>query len=83
VNRRSLLCCGCLPADDAVFRRQSEGDDQVGQAASAEQAASLAALEAGGLPLRAEQRPAEMSAGGLFTSDLSVNEFALVKSCPP
>jgi hypothetical protein len=80
VNRRSLLCCGCLPADDAVFRRQSEGDDQVGQAASAEQAASLAALEAGGLPLRAEQRLAEMSAGGLFTSDLSVNEFALWSS---
>jgi hypothetical protein len=37
-------------------------------------------LEAGGLPLRAEQRLAEMSAGGLFTSDLSVIEFALWSS---
>ena len=62
------------------FRRQSEGDDQVGQAAAVEQAASLAALEAGGLPLRAEQRLAEISGGGLFTSDLSVNEFALARS---
>jgi uncharacterized protein YbjQ (UPF0145 family) len=62
------------------LRRQSEGDRQAGQAAAAEQAASLAALEAGGLPLRAEQRLAEMSAGGLFTSDLSVSEFALTHS---
>jgi uncharacterized protein YbjQ (UPF0145 family) len=62
------------------FRRESEGEREAGEAAAAEQAASLAALEAGGLPLRAEQRLSEMSARGLFTSDLSVNEFALVHS---
>jgi uncharacterized protein YbjQ (UPF0145 family) len=62
------------------FRRQSEEDRAAGEAAAAEQAASLAALEAGGLPLRARHRLAEMSDDGLFTSDLSVNEFALVHS---
>jgi uncharacterized protein YbjQ (UPF0145 family) len=62
------------------FRRQSEEDRAAGEAAAAEQAASLASLEAGGLPLRARHRLAEMSDDGLFTSDLSVNEFALVHS---
>jgi uncharacterized protein YbjQ (UPF0145 family) len=62
------------------FRRQNEGEREAGEAAAAEQAASLAALEAGGLPLRAQQRLAEMSGGRLFTSDLSVSEFALVHS---
>jgi uncharacterized protein YbjQ (UPF0145 family) len=48
------------------------------EAAAAEQASSQAALERGELPLRAQQRLAELGAGGgLFTSDLSVNEFAL------
>jgi uncharacterized protein YbjQ (UPF0145 family) len=62
------------------FRRQSEEEREAGEAAAAEQAASLAALAGGGLPLQAQQRLAEMSAGGLFTSDLSVSEFALVHS---
>ena len=36
-------------------------------------------IEAGGLPLAAERRLSELAAhGGLFTSDLSVNEFALL-----
>ena len=45
-----------------------------------QQAASLAALERGELPLRAQQRLGEIgkSSGGFFTSDLSVGEFALV-----
>ena len=60
------------------FRRGGEDDRDVREAAAAEQAASLEALERGGLPLRAQQRLAELGAGGgLFTSDLSVNEFAL------
>jgi uncharacterized protein YbjQ (UPF0145 family) len=62
------------------FRRQDEGERQVAKAAAAEQAASLEALERGGLPLRAQQRLSEISADGLFTSDLSVNEFALLHS---
>ena len=62
------------------FRRQSEGAREAAGAAAAEQAASLAALEAGGLPLRAQQRLAEMADGALFTSDLSVSEFALLHS---
>src|SRR5438045_1996759 len=61
-----------------LFRRGGEDDRDVREAAAAEQAASLAALERGELPLRAQQRLAELGAeGGLFTSDLSVNEFAL------
>jgi uncharacterized protein YbjQ (UPF0145 family) len=62
------------------FRRPDEGERQAAGAAAAEQAASLEALERGGLPLRAQQRLSEMSADGLFTSDLSVNEFALLHS---
>jgi uncharacterized protein YbjQ (UPF0145 family) len=59
------------------FRRRS--DDREGrELAAAEQVASLEALERGELPLRARQRLAELgTGGGLFTSDLSVNEFAL------
>ncbi|HEY1512294.1 MAG TPA: heavy metal-binding domain-containing protein [Gaiellaceae bacterium] len=63
-----------------LFRRGANGGDDraAREAAAAEQAASLAALERGELPLRAQQRLAELGAGGgLFTSDLSVNEFAL------
>jgi hypothetical protein len=41
--------------------------------------ASLAAVEAGGLPLNAQDRLKELAAdpNALFTSDLSVNAFAL------
>src|SRR5690348_15223290 len=60
------------------FRRGGRDDRETQETAAAEQAASLAALERGGLPLRAQQRLAELgTVGGLFTSDLSVNEFAL------
>ena len=62
-----------------LFRReQTEGDREAREAAAARAGRSLAALERGELPLRAQQRLAELGAGGgLFTSDLSVNEFAL------
>jgi uncharacterized protein YbjQ (UPF0145 family) len=59
------------------FRRGSEEEREARQAADAEQAASLAALERGELPLRAQHRLGEMREGGPFTSDLSVSEFAL------
>jgi uncharacterized protein YbjQ (UPF0145 family) len=58
-------------------------DREARQRAEAEQAASREALERGGLPLNAQQRLAELGAahqgggGFCFTSDLSVNEFAL------
>lgn len=43
-----------------------------------EQAESLARIEAGGIPLSAQRRLSELSErGGSFTSDLSVNGFAL------
>lgn len=61
------------------FRRGSGENREERQSAQAEQAASLAALERGELPLRARQRLGEIGkTGGLFTSDLSVDEFALV-----
>ncbi len=62
-----------------LFRRGSDDDRAARQAADAERAASLAALERGELPLRAQQRLAETgrAGGGFFTSDLSVDEFAL------
>lgn len=60
------------------FRRSAGEDGEARDAALAEQAASLAALESGGLPLRAQERLADLAArGGIFTSDLSVSEFAL------
>ena len=66
-----------------LFRRGGDDDDrEARQSADAEQAASLAALERGELPLRARQRLGEIGAagGGFYTSDLSVGEFALVHS---
>jgi uncharacterized protein YbjQ (UPF0145 family) len=63
------------------FFRRGREEDREPQAAEADQAASLAALERGGLPLRAEQRLAGLGSGGtFFTSDLSVNEFALARA---
>jgi len=61
-------------------RRQGEEDRKAAEVAGAERVASLEALERGGLPLRAQQRLAEVSSDGLFTSDLSVSEFALLHS---
>jgi uncharacterized protein YbjQ (UPF0145 family) len=62
------------------FRRASGQDREAIEAAAAEQLASRESLERGGLPLRAQQRLSELSGSGLFTSDLSVNEFALLHS---
>jgi len=64
------------------FLRRGSGEDrEARQAAEAEQAASVASLERGELPLRAQQRLGEIgrAEGGLFTSDLSVGEFALLR----
>jgi uncharacterized protein YbjQ (UPF0145 family) len=61
-----------------LFRRESGEEREARQGAEAEQAASVEALARGGLPLKAQRRLAEFSAkGGSFTSDLSINEFAL------
>jgi uncharacterized protein YbjQ (UPF0145 family) len=48
---------------------------------SDDDAASLQALERGGIPPRARQRLAELALGGegFFTSDLSVDDFALLR----
>jgi uncharacterized protein YbjQ (UPF0145 family) len=56
-----------------------EGQETVEEAAfEREQEQSLARIEAGGIPLSAERRLSELSKrGGSFTSDLSVNGFAL------
>ncbi len=54
----------------------SESDQDQAQARGQEE--SLARIEAGGIPLSAERRLSELSRhGGSFTSDLSVNGFAL------
>jgi uncharacterized protein YbjQ (UPF0145 family) len=58
-----------------LFGRGGPGSDAA-KAAAAEQQASIEQLLRGGLPTRAEERMRE-SAGGPFTTDLSVNEFAL------
>jgi uncharacterized protein YbjQ (UPF0145 family) len=63
-----------------LFRRGSTGDREAIEAAAAEQASSLESLERGGLPLRAQQRLAELDGDSLFTSDLTVNEFGLLRS---
>lgn len=65
-----------------LFRRGSDGDRRAREAAQADQAASLVALERGELPLRAQQRLAEIgsSAAGPFSSDLSIDEFALARA---
>ena len=61
-------------------RRGPDGTQQDPAAAEADLQASLAALARGGIPPRAEQRLAELREKDrtLFTSDLSVNEFALM-----
>jgi uncharacterized protein YbjQ (UPF0145 family) len=63
-----------------LFRRGSDDQREARSRAQIEQAASLDALSQGGLPLRAQQRLGEIgkAASGFFTSDLSVDEFALV-----
>ncbi len=63
-----------------LFRHGSDDDREAQSRAQTEQAASLDALAHGALPLRAQQRLGEIgkAASGFFTSDLSVDEFALV-----
>jgi uncharacterized protein YbjQ (UPF0145 family) len=54
------------------------GSDEAPGESEAEQLESLKRVEAGGIPLGAERRLRELSAGkGAFTSDLSVGSFAL------
>ena len=62
------------------FRRGSDDEREARTRAETEQAASLEALTQGGLPLRAQQRLGEIgkATSSFFTSDLSVDEFALV-----
>src|SRR6266849_2430515 len=62
------------------FRRGSDDEREAQSRAETEQVASLDALAHGALPLRAQQRLGEIgkAASGFFTSDLSVDEFALV-----
>ena len=64
-----------------LFRRGSDEDREARAASEAMQAASLAALERGELPLRAQQRLGQRgkAAASLFSSDLSVAEFALAR----
>jgi uncharacterized protein YbjQ (UPF0145 family) len=60
-------------------RLRGGGDGDEGDAAEQRREASLAAVEAGGLPLNAQDRLRELAgdANALFTSNLSVNGFAL------
>ncbi|HLJ66154.1 MAG TPA: heavy metal-binding domain-containing protein [Chloroflexota bacterium] len=62
------------------FHRRSEEEKQDEAAAVAAQQESLEALRRGGIPPSAQRRLDEARAGkGLFTSDLSVNEFLLAR----
>jgi uncharacterized protein YbjQ (UPF0145 family) len=60
-------------------RLLGDGGDDGGEAADARRDASLAAVEAGGLPLNAQERLRQLAAvpDPLFTSNLSVNGFVL------
>ncbi len=61
-----------------LFRRESAAQRKARELAEAEQEVAREALARGGLPPTAQRRLAELGAsGGTFTSDLSVNEFAL------
>jgi uncharacterized protein YbjQ (UPF0145 family) len=58
------------------FTRRDDEDE--------EEAASLQRVESGGIPLGAERRLRDLgAAGSLFTSGLSVNEFALLRRMGP
>ncbi len=59
------------------FFNRRDGEDR-------EQDESLQRIESGGIPLGAEQRLRELGTGGaMFTSGLSVNEFALLRRMGP
>ena len=65
---------------DEEKRLEAEAKQHQQQEAS-EAAASLAALEHGGIPLHAQRRLEELRTreDGFFSSDLSVNEFLLTR----
>jgi uncharacterized protein YbjQ (UPF0145 family) len=54
-----------------------------GEAEDSEQAESLKRIERGGIPIAAEERLRGLGMGRLFTSGLSVNEFALLDRMGP
>jgi uncharacterized protein YbjQ (UPF0145 family) len=64
------------------FHCESDEERARRRAREAEQAASIEALERGGLPLQAQRRLQELARDQrrLFTSDLSVDEFVLATS---
>jgi Putative heavy-metal-binding len=65
-----------LPGGMGFFARAGQRDG--------EPSAELARIEGGGIPSRAEERLRELRKGGsLFTSGLSVNEFALLSRLGP
>jgi hypothetical protein len=67
------------PADD-----EPPGAHHAEDAPDAGQADALARIEAGGIPLSAERRLKALGTdGSLFTSGLSVNEFALLGALGP
>lgn len=62
-------------------KRQEDAQREALATAQRDQQASIASLEAGGIPVQAERRLTELRSreGTFFTSDLSVNEFALAR----
>ncbi|HTD20544.1 MAG TPA: hypothetical protein VK667_13555, partial [Ktedonobacteraceae bacterium] len=64
------------------WKRSSPEDEQRRSQALQDAEASQRSLEAGGLPLQAQRRLSEEVQAGhpLFTSDLSVKEFSLVRN---
>lgn len=65
-----------------IWKRSSPEEEQQRIQAQQDAEASRQSLEAGGLPLQATRRLHEEVAAGhpLFTSDLSINEFALTRN---
>jgi uncharacterized protein YbjQ (UPF0145 family) len=76
------LCAAVLgalvPRTAIAFRGPMSDDDSNLQEQQADEEASLARLQAGGIPLSAQRRLRQLhQGGGAFTSDLSVADFAL------
>src|SRR5947209_14372341 len=65
-----------------IWKRSSPEEEQRRNQAQQEAQASQRAMEAGGLPLQAQRRLSEERQAGhpLFTSDLSTNEFSLIRN---
>lgn len=63
-----------------LFHRKSEDDRTREQQARVEADATMQSLAGGGIPIAAQRRLDQLNRdGGLFTSDLSVNEFLLAR----